>query len=155
MSLEDSEINAGLPETDYPKVKSFIICQSSGIVFALYLDETRGVSTLGRIIPTPGTAKSVVGLTYFRGGIEAAIDLGEIWNTKSLDNPSSHAVLVEAGGRRAVIIVENLIDLFDSNSELENLGKSGKELIGQVGSILFNRRKTPVISALLLLQSIA
>jgi len=155
MSLEEREFNLEFAEAERQNVKSFIISQSSGIVFALHLDETRGVSTIGRIIPTPGTAPSITGLTYFRGGIEAAVNLGEIWKTKSSEKPGGHAILVEAGGRRAVLIVEDLIDLFDSNSELENLGEAGKELIGQVGSIQFNGRKIPVISALLLLQSIA
>ena len=136
--------------------KSFLISLSSGIEFGLELKETRGVSSFGRIIPIPGTARTIIGVTYFRGGIEAAVDLGALWNMASLNlTKRSRAVLVEAEGRRAVLIVDSLVDLIDCDPGDLDLEKTNWLLTGQIGEINKNERKIPLISAALLLQSIA
>ncbi len=135
--------------------RSFLISSAAKVEFCLDLADTRGVSTIGKIIPIPGTVKSIVGLTYFRGGIEAAVDLRQIWEA-SLDEVEkiTHAVLVEAEGRRAVLLVDSLIDLYNCNPVEASSQYATSSFIGQDGEIKFNGRTIPIISAGLLLKSI-
>ncbi len=152
------EISTGDTESPQPITKnlhSFLIGRSSGIEFGLDLTETRGVSTFGRIIPIPGTAPSIIGLTYFRGGIEAAIDLGLVWsNSSALITSESRAVLIEVEGRRAVLVVDSLLDLFDCGPNDLRIDEGKYRLTGQIGEIRKDGSQVPLISAALFLQSI-
>ncbi len=156
MSIEINTGNEEAPDQIKSDSRSLLIALSSGVEFGLELKDTRGVSSFGRIIPIPGTAPAILGVTYFRGGIEAAVDLGVVWNGSSIRNSSkSRAILIEAEGRRAVLIVDTLIDLYDCNPSDLNLNHNVWPLTGQIGEINFSERKAPFISVALLLQSIA
>lgn len=156
MPVYNNNLDISIPLETPDAKRLFLVGKAADQEFAIDLKEARGVATVGKIIEVPGANESISGLTYFRGGVEAVVDLAMVWGKgRIIENKQSRVVLVEADGRRAVIMVEELFDLFSSNPQNVTEEANAYELIGQVGTVLWNEVSIPLISASKILQSIS
>jgi len=88
---------------------------------ALPLADARGVETPGKITTIPGSPPTLAGLTYFRGGIEAVINLPAVWGeAASPRRASARAVLIEAEGMRGILIFDELLDIWRTPAKALN-----------------------------------
>ena len=93
---------------------------------AVTLSDSRGVSIPGKVTPIPGAPLSLAGLIYFRGGIEAVVNLAAVWGEeRGALAESSRAILLESEGMRAVVIFDDLLDLYDCRKSELRESRSG------------------------------
>jgi len=115
--MSDSESTPGLNSGE--RLLPLLVGKIGERLAGLPLQESRGVSIPGRVTPIPGSPATLAGLLYFRGGIEAVIDLARVWGDPSpRRTPRSRAVLIEAEGMRGVIIFDELWDLAECSRDV-------------------------------------
>lgn len=181
--MEVEEQTGALLPSDLSLTPAVIIGVIGERLFAISLSHCRGVAPAGRVTPIPGAPAAIAGLVYFRGGIEAAVDLRVVWgDPPSPPGHDARAVLIEAEGMRAVLLVDHLLDLFDApqsaltsgngsnppyppfnrrggfilpfNRRGEHSG-SAEALVGVAGHILWNDRDVALLSAARLLHHLS
>lgn len=85
---------------------------------AIPLEFTRGVASTVKVTPLPGSLDEVRGLVFLHGGIEALIDLNIVRSRQPTHTTTtSRLVLVEAEGRRAVLLVDDAVEMVNANGE--------------------------------------
>ncbi len=135
-------------------ITTFIKARVADTLVALPIGDAKGVSVPGKVTRIPGAAPDLAGLIYFRGGIEAAIDLGQIWRgVPALNQPTARAVLIESEGVRVVVIFDELLDLLDLDSESIKPEVGG--LPGIAGRVEWGGEEMLLFSSQLLFQRLA
>jgi len=147
--LSESPYRSYESQADADLTISLIIGSIGRRLAAVQLSDSRGVSIPGKVTSIPGAPLSLSGLVYFRGGIEAVVNLAAVWGETSVNFPTTaRSVLLEAEGMRAVVIFDELLDLYDCpkndlrSSDIELAGISsvfdwrGKEVFLLSGSEL-------------------
>lgn len=146
---ELSEINASVPFT-----ATYLIVRLDSRLIALELSQVRGVGQIGKIVPLPGAPHGVAGLVFFRGGIEAALDLKAIWESgQQLPSATTLAALVEAEGLRAVLLFDALTDMIDiAPVSLIEFDDNAKLLAGVTGRFVLPSSEIWLVSPARLLR---
>ncbi|MFH0765857.1 MAG: chemotaxis protein CheW [Calditrichota bacterium] len=107
-----------LPELE-PEGDLIIVGRIRGVLVGLPVKFVKGVDRVNQATSLPETPGFITGLIYFRGGIEAAVDLGVILGgDKFTRSDKSRAVLTEAEGLRGAVIFDELLDMSFITSEM-------------------------------------
>jgi chemotaxis signal transduction protein len=117
--LPDDLINNPDLEKESGNQSTYLIGRVRDCLIALPINVVKGVNRLGHLTPLPGSPGPIAGVLYFRGGIEAAIDVGMIWGKESLiSTKKSMQVLVESEGLRGVFLFDVLLDMVELSDSM-------------------------------------
>jgi len=95
-----------------PEGELVLIGRIRGVLTGLPVKFIKGIDHFSPPTPLPEMPQFMAGLIYFRGGIEAAVDLGILLGgDKFAFAEKSRAVLTEAEGLRGVVLFDELIDM--------------------------------------------
>jgi chemotaxis signal transduction protein len=151
MSEDTSVSPVGDFVTSIPDTITLLVGSVGERAVALSITDARGVSTASKLTRIPGSSQTIAGLVYFRGGIEAIIDLSAIWNGREgSSNQNGRAVLIEAEGMRGVILFDRLWDLFDSPKS--SIKQYEGSMPGIIGTVVWRERELLVIGGSELLR---
>ncbi len=114
-------MDSSLPEIDNLNITfiTYLVGQIAERAVAVELSQVRGVGRLEKIVKLPGAPKGIIGLMFFRGGIEPVLDLSVIWdNAKFTSNKNSMVALIEAESLRGLLLFDALTDMIDIQPDL-------------------------------------
>jgi len=83
---------------------------AGGEHYALPVEGVLEVGALGEVTPVPGAPPAVIGVRNLRGQVIPVADLATLFELDSAAERNS-IVVTEAGGRRAGLAVESVIDV--------------------------------------------
>lgn len=79
--------------------------------YALPVASVHEVVRVGRLTPVPGSPQTVLGIINLRGEIVTVVDSGKLLGVQGGGGSAESVVVVEAGGLRAGLAVEKLVDV--------------------------------------------
>jgi chemotaxis signal transduction protein len=118
--------------------------------------DVRGVAPAAQSTLLPGSPSAISGLAYFHGGIEAVIDLGLLWNGYPIKRDSSaRFILVEVEGMRGVLLIDNLVDMFDTpEADVNAASQVDSEKLAIKGELKWRDGSVPLFSASVLFHNL-
>lgn len=106
---DQTALNASDEQTDLNLV---LIGKIGERLICLPISEVKGIELAPPITKLPNSMPILAGLVYFRGGIEAAVDLRSILNNEPFThNSATRAALIEKQGVRAVVLLDEIVDM--------------------------------------------